>query len=224
MFVKYHKDSLLIKSVTTEMPFNERDYVIVEDPNITTTNPDYIKVYMNNGEVVVEEMTNEEKAAVDERKFQQAKVNLLNNLKESVKQYILRNYDQPKQNSDVVDSNYFALAIVQTNDTPITELEVKNKATIAAYSILQGQTTLADYVATKPANQQKYWDQLLKAFIRGIWLQQVKDTFRGLKAQIEAATNMSELPRVPFEELHGDFGRFMPSTTTRTFPEFVKLS
>lgn len=221
MFIKYHKDTLNIKSITTERPREEVNYVIVDKPEITTTVVDYIKIYKdyNTGEVVVTELTAEEKDALNRRKFETSRLGLLNRLDIETQRYIESKYPDVKQRSDVLDSQYYKLAILST-DTTVTESGLNAEIVAKGNEIVDGVTTLTDYLATKPAEQQKYYEQLMKAVIRGIWVQRVKDEYRTLRNNILNATYESGLPFINFESLREfNFGPL----SNKLYPDFPSL-
>lgn len=221
MFIKYHKDTLNIKSITTERPREEVNYVIVDKPEITTTVVDYIKIYTdyNTGEVVVTELTAEEKDAVNRRKFEASRLGLLNRLDIETQRYIESKYPDAKQRSDVLDSQYYKLAILSV-DTTVTESGLNAEIVTKGNEIVNGVTTLTDYLATKPAGQQKYYEQLMKAVIRGIWVQRVKDEYRTLRNNVLNATYESGLPFINFESLREfNFGPL----SNKLYPDFPSL-
>lgn len=221
MFIKYHKDTLNIKSITTERPREEVNYVIVDKPEITTTVVDYIKIYKdyNTGEVVVTELTAEEKDVLNRRKFETSRMSLLNRLDIETQKYIESKYPDAKQRSDVLDIQYYKLAIL-TTDTTITESSLNTEIVVKGNEIVDGVTTLTDYLATKPTEQQKYYEQLMKAVIRGIWVQRVKDEYRTLRNNVLNATYESGLPFINFESLR-EFN-FGPQTN-KLYPDFPSL-
>ena len=221
MFIKYHKDTLNIKSITTERPREEVNYVIVDKPEITTTVVDYINISKdpNTGEIIVRELTNEEKDALNRRKFETSRMSLLNKLDIETQRYIESKYPDVKQRSDVLDIQHYKLAILSV-DTTVTESNLNTEIVTKGNEMVDGVTTLSDYLATKPTEQQNYYEQLMKAVIRGIWVQRVKDEYRTLRNNVLNATYESGLPFINFESLREfNFGPL----SNKLYPDFLSL-
>lgn len=220
MYVKFHKETLEIKSITKDKPSSERNYIILYAPNVRTTNIENVIVEKHGNSYYIREYTQNEKNQLEYQKLVFKKEKLLSDLQKYVENYIIFFYPRTKQLSDVIDATYYRLAIVQTNQTLITELEIQNEATFVSYDILQFKYTLKDYLQNKPEYQRKYWEQLLKAFIRAIWLQQVKDIYRDYCRAIKNATKLEELPHIPFDELkYPELNK-----PNKIFPRFVDLN
>ena len=221
MFIKYHKDTLVIKSITTEKPREEVNYVIVDKPEITTTVLEYINISKdpNTGEIIVRELTAEEKDQLNRQKFESSRRNLLSRLDVETQGFIEAKYPDVKQRSDVLDIQYYKLAILAIDNT-ITESDLNNEIVVKGNEIVDGASTLADYVASKPAEQQKYYEQLMKATVRGIWVQRVKDKYRTLRNNVINATYESGLPFINFELLRQH--NFLPNEI-KLYTDFPNL-
>ena len=90
MYVKVNKYTLAIKSVSETIPRSDEEHIIIYNPNIKTTNIEYIRAYRDeSGNIIVEELPDEQKQKIEQAKFVQYKDVLKRELNNKAKQYIL---------------------------------------------------------------------------------------------------------------------------------------
>ena len=202
MYVKVNKSTLKVVAITPEKEAlkKTKDSTIVYNPNVTTTNINYVYAVRNkDGSVSVYEKITEEKVKTDQQIFLQKKKIHLENLSNLIKNYIERFYPEVKQRSDMADKEYCGSILLNLNTTYTTDQIYKDCANYAS-QILAGTSDLQTIVSSFPATEQPYWEQLIKVAVRIGWVNQVKQVYRRLRLRIEQATDISQLPYLPNEE------------------------
>ncbi len=136
--------------------------------------------------------------------------------------YILKNYSDVKQKSDLADKEYFGAALLMANPNYTTD-EIYRKVGEYANQLLDNfykeiqegtehcpaiiLTKFLDEILQKlPESERFYWEQLIKVGVRTAWVQLVKDKYRKLKEQILNISTLDELKSVNITE--ADFPLF----------------
>jgi hypothetical protein len=159
----------------------------------------------------------------DDEIISEKKEQLLNLLNSKTTSYILNNYPDIKQKSDLADKEFYTSLLI--NKLNLTADDIANKVYNASANILSGTSTLDNEVnklsydengneITFEWNGQTLsakipWEQLIKVGVRVGWVNLVKQTYYQAKSQIENFTTLEEIESFDLDSIQ--------------FPEFPKL-
>ena len=214
MYVRYHEVTKRILAVSPNPLKQRRGTVIVEVPWLTHTNIDYLYVDKDGN---VQEYLDKEKVNIDNGKFLRAKNRLLQILDKVTTDYIYHYYSELKQQSDLIDKDYCASALLMINSEYTIDQLYKDLGN-CVNQILNGETTLEDIINGKDSEEQPHWEQLIKTAVRTAWVKRCKYVYNDLKNQINGAESFAELlsfPDIRFDDINVE---------GNVFPKYPEIS
>jgi hypothetical protein len=194
MLLKIDNSTLQIRAISPVKPSLSKDCTIIENPDITTMNPDYIVVWRDNDMVIhAREMTDEEKAIKDAELHAIKKRKALLDLIETTKKYIEYFYPEVKQRSDVNDKEYWGSWLLYhfpsdyTLDNLYQDFYESAAAIISKKSDIKSEIANLATVTTftddnEKATYQYAIEQLLKVAVRQGWVQSCKAEHHRVKS------------------------------------------
>jgi len=150
----------------------------------------------------------------EEAEVEAYKKELIENANKIVQDYILQYYPLEKQNADNQQKDYYGTAILMirsshTDREPLTLDKIYLEVGFKVNQILDGTSTLDQIVSTYPADEQFYWEQLIKAGVRKAWVVKCVYVFRDYVKKVEQANDMETLQNLETETLEfPDFPTF----------------
>jgi len=205
----------------TDLPANIDSLEIADRQSLPTNDIGCLKVKLDTKEVIM-----------DEDRFNLIKQVRLQHLQETVTEYIFRHYPDVKQRSDISDLMYWSNWLVTycidntTNERAFSIDRIETMSLEYAKLIYSKQKTLSDVIADIKENLLpniaptdtytdenfesdfiRAWEQIIKAKVRHLFVQDVKAKYNEIAQAIEKATKPEDIPHVD-ETMFPDFPSF----------------
>ncbi len=142
-------------------------------------------------------MLDGDKIVLDAERMQQL---IVDTAKRTVEHHIYASYPQQKQTQDQSWKSYAEAAIVAIAaqmGQPITIDQLGIEITGTVLAVMAGNTTIADYVASKPEPMREHYEKLLRVGIRLKWAKNCIDEMKAALAENRAP----DYPAYPAEIL-----------------------